>query len=71
MTPYQAPLADMRFVLEELHGSGDIAKLPGYEEATPDLIAKVSLLGTDLHAYSLKTVKMFHDDARAAGFKLV
>jgi transaldolase len=39
--------------------------------ATPDLIAKVSLLGTDLHAYSLKTVKMFHDDARAAGFKLV
>jgi len=41
MTPYQAPLADMRFVLEELHGSGDIAKLPGYEEATPDLIAEV------------------------------
>jgi alkylation response protein AidB-like acyl-CoA dehydrogenase len=41
MTPYQAPLADMRFVLEELHGSGDIAKLPGNEEATPDLIAEV------------------------------
>jgi transaldolase len=39
--------------------------------ATPDLIAKVPLLGTDLHAYSLQTVKMFHDDARAAGFKLV
>jgi len=41
MTPYQAPLADMRFVLEELHGAGDLAKLPGYEEATPDLIAEV------------------------------
>ena len=39
--------------------------------ATPDLLAKVSLLGTDLHAYSLQTVKMFHDDARAAGYKLV
>jgi transaldolase len=39
--------------------------------ATPDLIAKVPLLGTDLHAYSLQTVKMFHDDARAAGYKLV
>jgi transaldolase len=39
--------------------------------ATSDLIAKLSLLGTDLHAYSLQTVKMFHDDARAAGFKLV
>jgi alkylation response protein AidB-like acyl-CoA dehydrogenase len=41
MTPYQAPLTDMRFVLEELHGAGDLAKLPGYEEATPDLIAEV------------------------------
>jgi transaldolase len=39
--------------------------------ATSDLIAKLWLLGTDLHAYSLQTVKMFHDDARAAGFKLV
>ena len=39
--------------------------------ATSDLIAKLSLLGTDLHAYSLQTVKMFHDDARAAGFELV
>src|ERR1700690_2612328 len=41
MPPYQAPLADMRFVLDELHGTADLAKLPGYEEATPDLIATV------------------------------
>src|SRR5471030_2705637 len=41
MPPYQAPLADMRFVLEELYGSADLAKLPGYEEATPDLVASV------------------------------
>jgi alkylation response protein AidB-like acyl-CoA dehydrogenase len=41
MPAYQAPLADMRFVLEELHGSADLVKLPGYEEATPDLVASV------------------------------
>jgi transaldolase len=39
--------------------------------ATPDIIAKISLIGKDLSQYSLETVKMFHDDARAAGFKLV
>jgi transaldolase len=39
--------------------------------ATPDLIAKLPLLGKDLSAYSLETVKMFYDDARAAGYKLV
>ena len=39
--------------------------------ATPDLIAKVPLFGKDLGQYSLETVKMFHEDARAAGFKLV
>jgi transaldolase len=39
--------------------------------ATPDIIAKVPLFGKDLTQYSLETVKMFYDDARAAGFKLV
>jgi transaldolase len=39
--------------------------------ATPDIIAKVPLLGKDLKQYSLETVKMFHEDACAAGFKLV
>jgi transaldolase len=39
--------------------------------ATPDIISKISLLGKDLKQYSLETVKMFHDDARSAGFKLV
>ena len=39
--------------------------------ATPDLIAKVPLFGKDLRQYSLETVKMFHDDARAAGYSLV
>lgn len=39
--------------------------------ATPDIIAKIPLIGKNLLQYSLETVKMFHDDARAAGFKLV
>jgi transaldolase len=39
--------------------------------ATPDILAKLKLLGKDLVGYSLETVKMFHDDAKAAGFKLV
>jgi transaldolase len=39
--------------------------------ATPDIMAKLPLLGKDHSQYSLETVRMFHDDARAAGFKLI
>jgi transaldolase len=39
--------------------------------ATPDIVAKITLFGKDLRQYSLETVKMFYEDARAAGFKLV
>jgi transaldolase len=39
--------------------------------ATPDIIAKLSLFGKPLDAYSLETVAMFHNDARAAGYKIV
>jgi 3-(methylsulfanyl)propanoyl-CoA dehydrogenase len=38
MSTYQAPLKDMRFVLNELAGLGEVAKLPGYAEATPDTV---------------------------------
>jgi len=37
---------------------------------TNDILKKLSLLGTDLDSYSLDTVKMFHTDAVAAGFRL-
>jgi transaldolase len=37
---------------------------------TSDIIKKLNLLDKDLTAYSLETVKMFYDDAVAAGFKL-
>jgi alkylation response protein AidB-like acyl-CoA dehydrogenase len=41
MSSYAAPIQDMKFVLEELAGLGEVAKLPGYEEATPDLVEAV------------------------------
>jgi alkylation response protein AidB-like acyl-CoA dehydrogenase len=38
MQIYTPPLRDMRFVIHELHDSTAIAKLPGLEEMTPDLL---------------------------------
>ncbi len=41
MFDYTAPLRDMQFILTELAGLGQIAALPGCEEATPDLAAAI------------------------------
>ena len=38
---YAAPLADMHFVLEEAAGFDEIARLPGYEAASPDLVEAI------------------------------
>jgi 3-(methylsulfanyl)propanoyl-CoA dehydrogenase len=38
MSTYQAPLKDMRFVLNELAGLAGVGKLPGFEDATPDTV---------------------------------
>jgi len=35
---------------------------------THDVLKKLSLVGKDLHEYSLETVKMFYDDAQKAGY---
>jgi len=37
---------------------------------TNDLLKKLFLVGKDLEEYSLETVRMFYDDARAAGYAL-
>ena len=37
---------------------------------SPDLIAKLPLEGKSLTEYSLETVQMFYNDAKAAGYKL-
>lgn len=38
--------------------------------ATNDILAKLKLVGKDLHEYSLDTVKMFREDAMKAGYSL-
>ncbi len=38
--------------------------------ATNDILKKLAIVGKDLTQYSLETVKMFHDDARAAGYRI-
>src|SRR3954469_16175460 len=37
---------------------------------TNDVLAKLSNVGKDLSQFSMETVRMFHDDATKAGFKL-
>jgi hypothetical protein len=37
---------------------------------TPDLLKKMTLVGKDLDEFSLDTVRMFYNDACAAGFTL-
>ncbi|WP_412480518.1 acyl-CoA dehydrogenase [Azonexus sp. IMCC34839] len=41
MSDYRAPVKDMRFVLDEIAGLNEISQLPGFEEATPDLVDAV------------------------------
>ena len=37
---------------------------------TNDVLKKLSGIGKDLEAFSLETVKMFYDDAAAAGYTI-
>jgi len=41
MSTYRAPLEDMQFVLNELAGLAEVARLPGCEEAEPDTVAAI------------------------------
>ncbi|MGE4527373.1 MAG: transaldolase, partial [Rhodospirillaceae bacterium] len=38
--------------------------------ATPDILAKLKLMGKDLTEFSLETVQMFYKDATSAGFQI-
>lgn len=42
----------------------------GIITVTNDVLKKLSLIGKDQDLYSLETVKMFYNDAQAAGFKI-
>jgi len=41
MSTYHAPLKDMQFALRELAGLEEIARLPGWQEVTPELVDAV------------------------------
>jgi len=41
MPEYSAPLQDMQFVIEDIAGLSAIARLPEFEDATPDLVEAV------------------------------
>ncbi len=41
MSTYHAPLQEMKFVLNEIAGLAQIAKLPGFEDAAPDTVAAI------------------------------
>ncbi len=41
MSAYVAPLKDMNFAMNELAGLAEVAKLPGFEEATPDTVEAI------------------------------
>ncbi|MBS0521276.1 MAG: acyl-CoA dehydrogenase N-terminal domain-containing protein, partial [Proteobacteria bacterium] len=41
MAVYKAPLKDIQFVLNEVLDVSSLAKLPGYEDATPDTIQAI------------------------------
>ncbi len=42
MPSYKAPLRDLRFVYYELFDGTELARLPGFEEATPDVVLAVA-----------------------------
>jgi alkylation response protein AidB-like acyl-CoA dehydrogenase len=41
MSTYRAPLTEMQFVMNDLAGLEQVAGLPGFEEATPDVVAAI------------------------------
>jgi len=48
MPIYKAPLEDVRFVLDTIIGLDNVTALPGYEDATPDVIFQVLEEGAKL-----------------------
>jgi acyl-CoA dehydrogenase len=59
MSTYLAPVRDMRFVINELAGLSTLQRLPGFEEATPELVdavlAEAAKLATEVLAPLNKT----------------
>src|SRR5258708_28949168 len=41
MPSYKAPVDEYRFIMNEVLDAGELSRLPGFEDATPDLIASI------------------------------
>jgi alkylation response protein AidB-like acyl-CoA dehydrogenase len=63
MHGYRAPLRDIRFVLHELLGAEQLTSLPGYAEATPELIDAVLEEGAKLAETELAPLNRAGDEA--------
>ncbi len=61
MATYKAPLREMRFVLNELLDFEQLSKLPGYEEATPDLVDAILKEGAKLAENELQPLNQSGD----------
>lgn len=48
MPTYRAPLDDIRFVLHDVHGVERLAQLPGFADATPDMVDAVLTEGASV-----------------------
>jgi alkylation response protein AidB-like acyl-CoA dehydrogenase len=66
MTTYRAPQRDMRFVLHELLGVEQLARLPGYEDATAEVIDQVIAEGAKLCENVLFPINRAGDEAGCA-----
>ncbi|UTW45874.1 acyl-CoA dehydrogenase [bacterium SCSIO 12696] len=68
MSDYQAPLQDIQFLLQDVLGLGDIAQLPGYEQATDDIVEAVLAEGSRFFG---EVIAPTNRDADEAGSKVV
>jgi len=61
MTTYDPPLRDMRFVLNEFLQVQNLSNLPGFAEATPDLIDAILEEGAKLHSEVIHPINQSGD----------
>ena len=65
MSDYQAPVKDMLFAMRELAGLAEINELPGFEEATPDLVEAVLEEASQLAADVIAPINRVGDEQGA------